>query len=279
MLSADDVLRATFPVTSFREGYDQAEVDRFLDRAARTLRERATRPHDRDDVTAGEVEGLVLRTRTFVQGYDMAAVDDLLERLRASLAVPPSQDRPAPLSPLPDAPVVVRAGPRRVPFMEMVAILAVGLPRQRPPRTVRPARARRVRARWVQVTPSGITWAPPLRAAGHVDAADVEEIVELVLSYPKGGTATYYLVVDHDGVARLRVHEWWHRPVGRMWTPLAPRVRVTAADPLLDRAKDARRTWPEAFTWVHAYPYLTLATGFAAYLGVLVPVLEALGVE
>lgn len=289
MLSADDVLGARFPVTSFREGYDQAQVDAFLDRAARTLRERATRPRGRDDVTADEVERLVLRTRTLVQGYETTAVDELLERLRVTLATPPSPALPSsspsrPATPTPPSPGPARPHPapaaplgRRI--ADALEALVVGLPPLRPPRTVRPPRARRVRAGRVQVTPTGITWTSPWRGGGHLAAGDVAEVVELVLSYPKGGDATYHLVVDHSGVARLRVHAWGRPPARRLWTPLAPGVRVTTADPLMDRAKDARRTWPEAFSRTHAYPLVTAAAVIAVWVGVVVPVLEVLGVE
>ncbi|MFC0646552.1 DivIVA domain-containing protein [Cellulomonas phragmiteti] len=277
MLSADEILRARLPVTSFREGYDQTEVDAFLDRAVRTLRDRATRPLDAHDVTAQEVDRLVLRTRRLVTGYDMAAVDALLSRLRDTLDAPPPPPRTTGAA-LANEPTGRRRGPaRRVPLHQLIAFLVVGLPPQRPPRAVTPRRARRVRARWVQVTDSGISWAPPLRTGGHLDAADVGEIVELVLTYPRSGGTTYYLVVDREGAVRLRVHEWWHKPVRRMWEPLRHRVRVTAGDLLHDRAKDARRTWPEAFSWAHAYPYLTLTAVAAVYMGVVVPVLTALG--
>lgn len=37
MLTADDVLNARFQATKFREGYDQDEVDAFLDRVVEAL--------------------------------------------------------------------------------------------------------------------------------------------------------------------------------------------------------------------------------------------------
>jgi len=38
MLTADDVLNKKFQATKFREGYDQDEVDDFLDDVVNTLR-------------------------------------------------------------------------------------------------------------------------------------------------------------------------------------------------------------------------------------------------
>src|SRR5687768_10170371 len=38
LLTADDVLKKTFQTTKFREGYDQDEVDDFLDEIVNTLR-------------------------------------------------------------------------------------------------------------------------------------------------------------------------------------------------------------------------------------------------
>jgi DivIVA domain-containing protein len=40
MLTAAEVLNAKFAATKFREGYDQDEVDDFLDRVVRTLQAR-----------------------------------------------------------------------------------------------------------------------------------------------------------------------------------------------------------------------------------------------
>jgi|GEM_PF-1198902 len=274
MLTADDVLRARFTVTAFRPGYDMAEVDAFLDRAVRTLRDRDAGEPGRAEVTAQDVADLRLRTRTFRQGYEMAQVDELLDRLRTTLVSPP-----APPGPVRDAPRRRPDAPHHVRLREVVSHVVVGLPPQRPPRTVAPRRAARVRARWVQVTADGVTWDPPLRRGGHLDAAHVAEVVKLVLSYPRGGSVTYYLVIDQDGAVRIRVHEWWRTPTRRMWTPLRPRTQVTTAPVRYDRAKDARRTWPEAFTWFHAYPLLTGLGLLAVYMGVVVPVLTVLGVE
>jgi DivIVA domain-containing protein len=39
LLTADDVLNKKFQATKFREGYDQDEVDDFLDEVVNTLRE------------------------------------------------------------------------------------------------------------------------------------------------------------------------------------------------------------------------------------------------
>lgn len=41
-ITPEDVINKTFPATKFREGYDQDEVDDFLDEIVETLREIAT---------------------------------------------------------------------------------------------------------------------------------------------------------------------------------------------------------------------------------------------
>lgn len=71
-----DQLRLT--IVRFRETYDKAEVDAFLQRAHRALEARD------GSVTAKEVVGVRFKPRRF-GGYDMGQVDDELERLAAAL--------------------------------------------------------------------------------------------------------------------------------------------------------------------------------------------------
>ncbi|WP_343035449.1 DivIVA domain-containing protein [Cellulomonas septica] len=94
MLTADDVLRATFTATKFRDGYDQLEVDDLLDRVARTLRARESGAAVADAVTVAEVDAARFAVRRFTEGYDQVQVDDLLAEVRATLAAP-APPRPA----------------------------------------------------------------------------------------------------------------------------------------------------------------------------------------
>ncbi|KSW28937.1 hypothetical protein [Cellulomonas sp. B6] len=170
--------------------------------------------------------------------------------------------------PRPNVPPPTRRG-----WRDALMHLVVGHPPAEPRHQTSAARAPRVRARWVRVTADGVTWAPPLRAAGQVAAGDLGEIVELHLEYPGNGSATYHLLLDRDGVTRLRVHEWGYRSIRSLWSPLRPQVPLVAAPWWCSRAKDARRSWPEAFGVGHAYPvaltlgvvalYLTVAGTFA----------------
>lgn len=80
-LTADGVLNARFQPTRFREGYDQDEVDDFLDTVTALLR--AHEAGERIDASAA-VE--LCRTARFQptkfrEGYDQHQVDDFLTRL------------------------------------------------------------------------------------------------------------------------------------------------------------------------------------------------------
>lgn len=69
----------TLPVTSFREGYDQQEVDAFAARVVAAL--------DGSDGSLRPEDVLTQRFRStkFRQGYDQDAVDDLLDRVVVTL--------------------------------------------------------------------------------------------------------------------------------------------------------------------------------------------------
>ena len=77
-ISAAELRGTTLPVRRFGEGYDAAEVDAFLQRAAEAL-EGAGAGLASDDVHA------VLFTSVRRRGYDTSAVDDLLDRLADAL--------------------------------------------------------------------------------------------------------------------------------------------------------------------------------------------------
>lgn len=98
LLTADDVLNKKFQATKFREGYDQDEVDDFLDEVVNTLRE-----------TQGENEDL--------KGKLAAAERRIAELSRqgaqAAAAPKPEAEKPAP-APVP-APTPAAAAPAPAP--------------------------------------------------------------------------------------------------------------------------------------------------------------------
>lgn len=73
MLTADDVLNAKFHATKFRDGYDQDQVDDFLDKVVETLQQLAPPPlqvpvgqvpaHEPPPLTAGALAASELLSR------------------------------------------------------------------------------------------------------------------------------------------------------------------------------------------------------------------------
>ena len=113
MLTADDVLITRFTVTKFTYGYDQDDVDDFLDRVVATLRAAQTGERAPDAVTAQGVREVTFQPTRFREGYSMEEVDELLERVVQTLAglEDAMRDAPrgtvaadAPPPPLPQAP-------------------------------------------------------------------------------------------------------------------------------------------------------------------------------
>ncbi|WP_052436714.1 DivIVA domain-containing protein [Georgenia sp. SUBG003] len=84
-LSADGVLRAKFRPTRFREGYDQDEVDDFLDTVTAVLRSHEAGERV-DAVAAAELcRNASFRPTKFREGYDQHEVDDLIAALEQGL--------------------------------------------------------------------------------------------------------------------------------------------------------------------------------------------------
>jgi DivIVA domain-containing protein len=103
-LSETDVLNKRFQTTKFRRGYDQDNVDDFLDEVVATLRGDAARP-----VTADDVRGAHFAPTRFREGYDPAEVDEFMDLVLETLAgAAPS---PEPLG----APWSDTTSPRRAP--------------------------------------------------------------------------------------------------------------------------------------------------------------------
>ncbi|WP_082495086.1 DivIVA domain-containing protein [Cellulomonas sp. Leaf334] len=112
MLTAYDVLNQKFAATKFREGYDQDEVDRFLDRVTVTLRGLEGGETTGDAVTADEVGAVRFHATKFREGYDQDEVDDFLDRVRERLTQAPA-----------DAPVWQPGAPVDVPAIAATALV------------------------------------------------------------------------------------------------------------------------------------------------------------
>lgn len=95
LLTTDDVLHKRFLATKFREGYDQDEVDDFLDEVAETLRElNAENEELREKLAAAE-----RRIAELSQGGEAAVAAPVVE----APVVPVVEPEPAPVVPEPVA--------------------------------------------------------------------------------------------------------------------------------------------------------------------------------
>lgn len=92
MLTPDDVLNQRFTPTKFREGYDQREVDDFLDRVIRSLAGTSSGP----GLTSTETHNWRFTPAKFRDGYDQAEVDAFLDRVVQTLSARESAAAPAP---------------------------------------------------------------------------------------------------------------------------------------------------------------------------------------
>lgn len=77
-LTADDVLNAKFQATKFRWGYDQNEVDDFLDQVVATLKGGRT-------LHAHDVRTHEFRRTRFREGYAIDDVDALMDAVARTL--------------------------------------------------------------------------------------------------------------------------------------------------------------------------------------------------
>lgn len=81
-MRSDDVLKEQFRATKYSVGYDQKEVDHFLDRVVDTLRKyESGESIERQPVTADTVQSVQFAPTRFREGYDLLDVDKFLERL------------------------------------------------------------------------------------------------------------------------------------------------------------------------------------------------------
>ena len=88
-LTANEVLDQKFQATKFREGYDQDQVDDFLDAVAATLR-----AHEHGETVtakgapllkARDVRAAIMKPVKYREGYDPRDVDPLLDRVVSTL--------------------------------------------------------------------------------------------------------------------------------------------------------------------------------------------------
>ena len=77
---ADELRRARFRTTRMRPGYDEREVDDFLDVLVSRLRSEEPAP-----ALVAAVDGTRFATTSFRRGYDMVDVDDTLRHVAESL--------------------------------------------------------------------------------------------------------------------------------------------------------------------------------------------------
>lgn len=82
-MRSDDVLNEQFRATKYAAGYDQREVDHFLDRVVDTLRNHETgETIERQPVTAETVRSVQFAPTRYREGYHPLDVDHFLERLQ-----------------------------------------------------------------------------------------------------------------------------------------------------------------------------------------------------
>lgn len=83
-MRAEDVRAKRFGTTKWREGYEQDDVDAFLDRVQRTLAgyelRRPVDPLEPEDVVAAR-----FTPTRFRAGYDQGQVDDFLDQVVVAL--------------------------------------------------------------------------------------------------------------------------------------------------------------------------------------------------
>ncbi len=151
-----------------------------------------------------------------------------------------------------------------------------------PPKVARARwpRARRVAWHRVRVEVDRLVWPSRTGASGAILLGQIARIALVEVAYPKGAVVLYALVIDTEGAVRVRIAASGSRTargvVGKrrlreMCEGL--RVPVTRENLVLGRPKDYRQQWPEAFSFLRAYPCSTAVAAFVAWM-VVVPVLD-----
>lgn len=101
LLTADDVLNKKFQATKFREGYDQDEVDDFLDEVVNTLRETQSENEDLKAKLAAAERRIAELSR---QGAQAPAAPKVEEKPAPAPVVPAPAPAPTPVATAPVAP-------------------------------------------------------------------------------------------------------------------------------------------------------------------------------
>jgi DivIVA domain-containing protein len=96
MLTSREVLNTAFTPTQFHSGYDEREVDDFLDEVVRTLRyyEQGGRPGPQAPVSTTHDHSFA--TTKFRRGYEEREVDDFLDQVTETLRYYEQGGRPDP---------------------------------------------------------------------------------------------------------------------------------------------------------------------------------------
>lgn len=272
LLTRDDVAGTRFSSTQFRPGYRPNEVDDFLERVIDTLDVLDEGGNVADPVTSEEAPRVSFsRTKGFSSGYEIAEVDAFLAQVVETLSMAPSVVAGCPDS---ERPKRSRISTRDV--FGILRDLVVGdTPEQRPAKA---PRVRRIAGRYLRVEAGGIHWRTWTGNSGTLVAADVAAVVllDVTTANHRGPDMlqSYALLLDRSGSPLLRVglgcwgRRWraksefksWLKEV---WAPLG--VPVTRWSHESGRVKDARRRWPTALSFAHAYPYWTGLIMFGVY--------------
>lgn len=168
---------------------------------------------------------------------------------------------------------------------ELVETLVVGKRPVEPRQGPRPPRAVRAAGRKVRIDSHQLTWRSRLGTVGSLPIADIARVALIEAEYLTARVPTpvalYAMVIDHDDAVRVRIAAEGNRStlgaagkrqLTEMWGPLG--VPVTRETTTLGKVKDYRRRWPEAFSFAHAHPLATAVLVFAAWMLLVVPVLD-----
>jgi DivIVA domain-containing protein len=101
LLTADDVLNKKFQATKFREGYDQDEVDDFLDEVVNTLRETQSENDELKSKLAAAERRIAELSRQGAQAAPAPKPEPVAEK---PAPVPAAAPAPAPVATAPVAP-------------------------------------------------------------------------------------------------------------------------------------------------------------------------------
>ena len=94
LLSADDVLNKKFQATKFREGYEQDEVDEFLDEVVEAMRQLEAENAD----LKARLEAANARITELGQGEPVATAAPVVEQAHAQAATEGAQQEPVAVS-------------------------------------------------------------------------------------------------------------------------------------------------------------------------------------